>query len=314
MAPTDAGLGLAFSRQDLYRFGQIFEGENVAMRRLLFSAVLMSVLLPALGWAEVPRLANGKPDLNGVWQVMNRANYGLLAHPAQAVMAMQPGPFGPVPAEEVVALGAVGAVPAGMGVVEGNEIPYLPGKAELQRENHADWLNRDPEIKCYLPGVPRATYLPFPFQIFQSNQAIFIAYEFAGATRNLALEDPGEAPVDSWMGQSYARWEGDTLVVEVTGQLDGTWFDRTGHYHSSALVVTERYTLLNEHVIDYSATINDPEVYERPWTIRMPIYKRVGVDARLQQFKCVDFVEELLYGDLRKEPLNPERRSPLAED
>lgn len=281
------------------------------MKRLWVASLFM---LAVSSWADIPRLPNGKPDLNGVWQVMNRANFNLLSHPASAAMAMQPGPFGPVAAEEVVALGAVGAVPAGVGVVEGDVIPYLPGKASQQVENHADWLRRDPEIKCYLPGVPRATYLPHPFQIFQSDQAIFIAYEFAGATRNLLLEDPGEAPVDSWMGQSYARWEGDTLVVEVTGQNDQTWFDRTGHYHSNALVVTERYTPLNAHVLEYSATIEDPLTFSQPWTIRMPIYKRIGIDARLQQFKCVEFVEELLYGELRKEPLNEQRISPLPQE
>jgi hypothetical protein len=284
------------------------------MKHLRITLGLLSLLGCSAGWSEIPRLPNGKPDLNGVWQVLNRANHGLLAHPARAAGAMQDGPFGPVPAEAVIALGAVGAVPAGVGAVEGNEIPYLEGKAALQQDNQANWLQRDPEIKCYLPGVPRATYLPFPFQIFQGDQAIFIAYEFAGATRNLFLEDPGEAPVDSWMGQSYARWDGDTLVVTVTGQNDATWLDRTGNYHSANMVVTERYTPRNGHVIDYSATIEDPEVYSRPWTIRMPIYRRVGIDARLQQFKCVEFVEELLYGELRKEPLNPDRQSPLPKD
>lgn len=257
--------------------------------------------------AEIPRLPDGKPDLNGVWQVLNTANYDLLAHPAKAALAMQPGPFGPVPAEEVIAFGAVGSVPAGVGVVEGNEIPYLPEAKLKQQENQANWLTADPEIKCYLPGVPRATYMPHPFQIFQSNSAIFIAYEYAGATRNLNLSDPGEAPVDSWMGQSVAAWEGDTLVVTVTGQNDRTWFDRAGNFHSGALKVTERYTLQNAHVMEYTATIEDPEVFTRPWTIRMPVYRRVDADARLQQFKCVEFVEELLYGSLRKEPINPER-------
>ncbi len=275
---------------------------------------LSLIVISAIATAEIPRLDNGQPDLNGIWQVMSRANYDLLAHPARAAMAMQPGPFGPVPAEPVIALGAVGAVPAGVSVVEGNEIPYLPGKEAQQKENQAAWLIRDPEIKCYMPGVPRATYRPFPFQIFHSDQAVFIAYEFAGATRNLFLEDPGEAVVDSWMGQSHAWWEEDTLVVRVTGQNDKTWFDRTGHYHTEALVVTERYTLVNEHVIDYSATIEDPNVYSRPWTINMPIYKRVGADAQLLQFKCVEFVEELLYGELRNEPINPNRKSPLPED
>ncbi|MEM1231338.1 MAG: hypothetical protein AAGI15_12430 [Pseudomonadota bacterium] len=271
-------------------------------------------LLAAVSLAEIPRLPNGRPDLNGVWQVMNSANFDLLPHSARSAMATQPGPFGPVPAEAVVALGAVGAVPAGPGYVEGGEIPYLPGKAAQQAENHAQWLARDPEIKCYLPGVPRATYLPFPFQILQSDQAVFIAYEFAGATRDLKLTDPGEAPVDSWMGQSYARWEGDALVVTVTGQNDRTWFDRTGHYHSDALVVTERYELRSAHHLDYSATIEDPQTFSRPWTIRMPIYRKVGPDARLQQFNCVPFVEELLYGELRREPLNPERSSPLPKE
>lgn len=253
--------------------------------------------------ADLPRRADGKPDLNGVWQVMNTANDDLLAHPARAARALRPGPFGPVPAPEVLALGAVGAVPASIGVVVGNTIPYRPEARQKQIENQANWLTADPEIKCYLPGVPRATYLPFPFQIFHSDQAIFIAYAFAGATRNLELKDPGEAPVDSWMGQSHATWEGDTLVVKVTGQNDQTWFDRSGNHHSDALVVTERYTLLNAHVMDYQATIEDPKTFTEPWTIRMPVYRRVGVDAQLMQFKCIEFVEELLYGHLRKEPL-----------
>ena len=250
--------------------------------------------------ADISRLADGKPDFNGVWQVLNTANYDLLAHPAGPAMMVTDGPFGPLPAKPLVALGAVGAVPAGLGVVIGNHIPYLPEARTQQIANKAEWLTRDPEIKCYLPGVPRATYMPFPFQIFQSDKAIFISYEYAGAARNLYLEDPGEAPVDSWMGQSYARWEGDTLVVEVTGQNDQTWFDRSGNHHSEALKVTERYSLQNANVLDYEATIEDPKTFSEPWTIRMPIYKRVGVDAQLQQFKCIEFVEELMYGHLRK--------------
>lgn len=254
--------------------------------------------------ADIPRLADGKPDFNGVWQVLNTANYDLLAHPAGPAMMVTEGPFGPLPAKPLVALGAVGAVPAGLGVVIGNHIPYLPEARTQQIANKAEWLTKDPEIKCYLPGVPRATYMPFPFQIFQSDKAIFISYEYAGAARNLYLEDPGEAPVDSWMGQSFARWDGDTLVVEVTGQNDQTWFDRSGNHHSEALKVTERYSLQNAHVLDYQATIEDPKTFSEPWTIRMPIYKRVGVDAQLQQFKCIEFVEELLYGHLRKSPMS----------
>ena len=275
---------------------------------LLAGFILMSAFANARQADDIPRTSDGKPDLNGVWQVLNSANYNLLAHSAKAAMAMQQGPFGDVPAKSVVALGAVGAVPAGMGVVVNNHIPYLPEALLQQQENQANWLNADPEIKCYLPGVPRATYLPHPFQILQSGPSIFIAYEYAGATRNLLFDDPGEAPIDSWMGQSTASWDGDSLVVVVTSQNDQSWFDRSGNFHSDALVVTERYTLLNAHVMEYEAKIEDPKTFSEPWFIKMPIYRRVGTDARLQQFKCVEFVEELLYGSLRKVPLSEESK------
>ncbi len=251
---------------------------------------------------DIPRTADGKPNFNGVWQVMNTANYNLLSHPAEAAMAYKQGQFRPLPADEVVALGAVGAVPAGLGVVVGNEIPYRPEAKKQQEKNRQHWLERDPEIRCFLPGVPRANYMPFPFQIHQSDSAFFITYEYAGAVRNILFDDPGEAPVDSWMGQSVGRWEGDTLVVEVTGLNDSTWFDRAGNWHSAQMKVTERYTMINSSVMEYEATIEDDEVFTRPWTIRMNIYKRYGMDAQLLQFKCVEFVEELMYGELRKEP------------
>ena len=264
---------------------------------------LCAVLVPAALAHDIPRRPDGRPDLNGVWQVMNTANYNLLAHSASAALATVDGPFGPVPAPEVVALGAVGAVPGGGGVVEGGEIPYTEAARAVQQENQANWLERDPEIKCYLPGVPRATYLPHPFQIFHSESAIFFAYAFAGATRNIYLEDPGEAPAESWMGQSFGYWEDDTLVVEVTGQNDRTWFDRSGNHHSEALKVTERYRFDGPDILLYEALIEDPKVFTRPWKISMPLYRRVGPDARIHQFKCVEFVEELMYGHLRKEPL-----------
>ncbi len=250
--------------------------------------------------SDVPRTASGKPDLNGVWQVLNAANYDLEAHTARAAMALRPGPAGPVPAAAVLALGAVGAVPAGHGVVVGGTIPYKPEAAAKKRENQENWLKRDPEIRCYLPGVPRATYMPFPFQIFQSESALVLVYEYAGAVRDVYLKDPGPAPLDSWMGQSVARWEGDTLVVDVTGLNDATWFDRAGNFHSEALHVVERYTMTGPDHIRYEATMEDPNVFTRPWTIRMPLYRRIGEDAALQQFKCVEFVEELMYGHLRK--------------
>jgi hypothetical protein len=194
-------------------------------------------------------------------------------------------------------------VPAGLGVVEGGAIPYTPAALKQRDANKADWVHKDPEIKCYLPGVPRANYMALPFQIFQSESATLIAYEYAGAVRNLQFKDPGPAPVDSWMGQSVAHWEGDTLVVVVTGMLDSTWFDRAGNFHTGDLKVTERWTPSGPGVMRYEATIEDPSIFTRPWKMSMNLYKHVGEDARLQQFKCVEFVEELMYGHLRKEPL-----------
>jgi len=220
-------------------------------------------------------------------------------------MALRPGPYGPVPAAAVVALGAVGSVPPSVGVVEGGEIPYKPEALAKKLENQADWLTRDPEIKCYLPGVPRATYIGQPFQIFQNSSQFFIAYQYDGAVRNIYMTDPGPAPVDSWMGQSVGHWDGDTLVVDVTGFNDKSWFDRAGDFHSDALHVTERYTRISPDVISYEATIDDPKVFTRPWKISMPLYRRQEKNAQLMEFKCVEFVEQLLYGQWRKKPLDP---------
>jgi hypothetical protein len=253
---------------------------------------------------RAPRI-DGKPDLNGIWQTLNEADYDLEGHAARPAMALRQGPYGPVPAAPVLALGAVGAVPPSLGVVEGDEIPYKPEALAVKKENEQNWLSRDPEIKCYLPGVPRATYIPQPFQIFENAQEIFIAYQYDGAVRNIYLKDPGPAPVDSWMGQSVGHWEGDTLVVDVTGFNDKSWFDRAGNYHSDALHVIERYTRTSPDIISYQATIEDPNVFTRPWKISMPLYRRQEKNAQLLEFKCVEFVEELMYGTLRKKPLGP---------
>ncbi|HEY9467911.1 MAG TPA: hypothetical protein VIR54_32680 [Vicinamibacterales bacterium] len=251
-----------------------------------------------------PRLADGHPDLNGIWQALNEANYDIQLHVARPALALRDGPYGPVPSAPVVALGAVGAVPPGVGIVEGNELPYKPDALKTKQENQQQWLSRDPEIKCYLPGVPRATYMPYPFQVVQSAGQLLIAYEYAGAVRDIHLKDPGPAPVDSWMGQSVAKWDGDTLVVDVTGLNDQTWFDRAGNFHSDALHVVERYTRTSADVISYEATIEDPNVFTRPWKMSMPLYRRQERNAQLMDFKCVEFVEELMYGQLRKKPLN----------
>ena len=242
---------------------------------------------PAAGAYRGPRTPDGKPNLNGIWQTLSTANWDLQAH------AAAPSP--------VIALGAVGAVPPGPGVVEGNEIPYKPAALAKKKENAANWLTADPEIKCYLPGVPRATYLPHPFQIIQSPQNVLIAYQFGDAHRLIPVMIRKEdAPIDSWMGDSVAKWEGDTLVVDAKSFNDQTWFDRAGNYHSDALHVIERYTPVDANTINYEATIEDPNVFTRPWKISMPIHRLVGKNAQLMEFKCVEFAEELMYGHLRK--------------
>jgi hypothetical protein len=254
---------------------------------LIFALLLGVATTAGAQTYKAPRTADGKPDLNGIWQALSTANWDLQEH------AARPGP---------VALGAVGAVPAGLGVVEGNEIPYLPAAAAKKKENFENRLTADPEIKCYLPGVPRAAYMPYPFQIVQTPKYVLMAYEYAGATRTIYMDKAPPSPADSWMGHSVAHWEGDTLVVDVTSLNDQTWFDRAGNFHSDALHVVERYTPLSADALTYEATIEDPNVFSRPWKISMPLYRRLEKNVQLLEFKCVEFVEELMYGHLRKQP------------
>jgi len=256
--------------------------------RCVCSALFLFVLtLSAFGQAvQIPRTADGKPDLSGIWQAINTANWDIEPH------AAQPGPM--------LALGASGAIPAGMGVVEGDKIPYKPEAAAKQKENFANRLKLDPEVYCYMPGVPRATYMPFPFQIVQGQHRILINYEYAGAARLINMGKPTKAPDDTWMGWSNGRWDSDTLVIDVASLNDRSWFDRAGNFHSNALHVVERYTPLSHDALMYEATIEDPNVFTRPWKISMPLYRRLEKNAQLLEFKCVEFVEELMYGHLRK--------------
>ena len=257
---------------------------------------------PARG-AATPRLPNGKPDFNGIWQALGSAHYDIERHIARPALMLRKGPYGPLPAVPLLRLGAVASVPGGMGIVEGGVIPYKPEAAQKRDENREHWIERDPEVKCYMPGVPRATYMPFPFQIVQNQKQVFIVYEFAGANRDIYFKNPGPAETDSWMGQSVGRWEGDTLVIDVTGQNDQTWFDRAGTHHSNQLHVVERYTFAGPNHIQYEAAIEDPEVFTKPWKISLPLYRRMEPDARLLDFKCVEFVEELMFGEFRRKPL-----------
>ena len=150
-----------------------------------------------------------------------------------------------------------------------------------------------------MPGIPRATYMPFPFQIVQGQKDILFVYEFASSNRIVHMTTHTEAPVDSWMGWSNGRWDGDALVIDVSGFNDMTWFDRAGNYHSDALKVTERYTPAGEN-LQYEATMEDSNTFTRPWKISLPLYRHIEKNAQLLEFKCVEFSEELLYGDLKK--------------
>jgi hypothetical protein len=254
---------------------------------LLIALALALTSLAANAQDKIARLPGGKPDLNGIWQAMGSAHWNLEPHNAEA------GP--------IVKMGALGAIPGGLGIVEGGSIPYTPQALAKRAENKAKWLERDPLVKCYLPGVPRATYLPHPFQIVQEPNTILITYEFAGADRIVYMNRPNtQAPVDSWMGYNLGRWEGDTLVIDVTGQMEETWLDSAGNFHGPKLKVQERYTPKGANVLMYEATLTDPDIYTRPWKISMPLYRRVDRNMQLLDFKCVEFVEELIYGEHRK--------------
>lgn len=254
----------------------------------------------APSWAQTPRVyraprtADGKPDLNGIWEAVGTAYWDIEAHDAK------PGP--------IVVMGALGGIPAGLGVVEGGPLPYRPEALAKKKENADNWLARDPVVRCYLPGIPRATYMPFPFQIVQSPEYVSFSYEFAFASRVVNIGMKSEAPVDSWMGWSRGSWDGDTLVVDVTGMVEDTWFDSAGNFHSDALHLVERYTPTSPDSLLYEVTVEDPKIFTRPWKMSMPLYRRLDKNMQLLEYNCVPFVEELMYGHLRK--IEPSGGSP----
>jgi hypothetical protein len=269
------------------------------LKPVLAAAVVALVAInPAAGQREprMPARIDDKPNLNGIWQAMNTAHWNLEAHAATAL-------------PKFWTLGAIGAIPAGQSVVDGDgKIPYKPDALAKREENQAGWPRTDPEAACYLPGIPRANYMPYPFQIVQgdTDMDVMFVYSFAAANRAVHMTDIrtlDEVPVDLWMGWSNGRWDGDTFVVETIANDDRTWLDRAGNHHSNQMKVTERFSLLDPNRLQYEATIDDPEVFTRPWTISMVLYKDTAPNAELLEFKCVEFSEPLLYGEWLKEPL-----------
>ena len=276
------------------------------MRRVAVSALagaaLLVALTPRVGESQTytaPKTAGGQPDLNGFWQALNTANWDLEAHEAAA------GP--------VLQLGAAYAVPPGLGVVVGGPIPYRPEALAVKKRHAENALKEDAEIKCYLPGVPRMMYMPYPVQIVQSSQFILMMSEFATAQRTINMNSSDPPPADTWMGWSNGRWEGDTLVIDSRGFMGGTigaldpegaidvrFLDRAGNYHTDRLRVVERIRRTDPDHLSYEATIEDPNVYTRPWTISMPLYRRVEPNMQLGEFKCEEFVSDLVYGKYQK--------------
>jgi len=241
------------------------------------AAVLALAPTPAAG-QSFPRTSDGRPDLSGIWQAVNSAAWNILPHSADP------------------------DVPAGLGVVEGNDIPYTAPAAARQRDNYANRATLDPETKCWLPGVPRATYMGFPFQIVQTPNQVSILYEYAHATRHLFMNSPHpKGPIEWWMGDSRGTWQGDTLVVDVVHFNDQTWFDRAGNHHSEMLHLVERYTPLGPSHINYEVTIEDPKVFTRPWKMSMPLYRRLDSNMQLLDYECSSFDEAFRTGpaDLR---------------
>jgi hypothetical protein len=256
----------------------------------------------------LPRHADGRPNFSGIWQANNEAHWDLEAHEARPGAVMQPGVFPysytQVPAAPVLALGAAAGVPGSLGVVEGDgRIPYTPEAAAIKKANGEHWIDRDPELKCYLPGIPRAMYMPYPFQIVQSTAQIQMAYAFTTTARTIHFDQVEEPPDDTYMGHSVGRWDGDTLVVDVTRFNGKNWFDRAGNFHSEALHLTERFTPISPDAIRYEVTIEDPKVFTRPWKISMPLYRRLEPNMQLFDYRCIEFAEEFMYGHLRREQL-----------
>ena len=263
---------------------RVFNMEKTLFGVTAIATVLSFMQAPASGQvpavakiaaAPVHKLVDGKPDLNGIWQALNTASWDIQDHSGQL------------------------GIPPGLGVVEGNEIPYLPAALAKKNENFANRATADlAESNCYMPGIPRATYMPYPFQITQSLKAIAFTYEFDHALRVIHME--GEHPdpnsfLDTWMGDARGHWEGDALVIDSRNFNDQTWFDKAGNFHSEALHLVERYSLADADHINYEVTIEDPKVFTRAWKMSMPLYRRMEKNATLLEYECVFYLQEERY-------------------
>lgn len=213
---------------------------------------------------QIPRLANGRPDFSGIWQTTSAADFDLEPH------------------------GGRKDAPPSPGVVEGGEIPYLPKALAQRQKNFNGRLAEDPRLKCYTLGVPRGIYYPEPFQIFQSPRDLTILHQFGHSVRTVHTNGTRhpDNPNDWWLGDSRGKWEGDTLVVDVRHFNDETWLDRAGNFHSDALHVVERWKFLDANTIEYRATLEDPQVFSRPWSLGVLLHRHREKNFQLVENYC----------------------------
>jgi hypothetical protein len=252
---------------------------NFVAAAMLFCLATMSVEgQEAVAGPAIPRTAEAKPDFSGFWEVLSKADENIEAHSASR------------------------GVSASVGIVEGGELPYTPAALQTRKQNFAKRKTADTEAKCYLPGVPRIMYLPYPFQIAQTPGLVLMLFEYLHAKRNIFMNSEHlPPPLDWWMGDSRGSWQGDTLVVDVNNFNDETWFDRVGNFHSDALHVVERYTLADTDHLNYTATVEDSKVYTRPWKMDLVFYRHKEPNFQLLEYECQAF----LLNDI---PLIPARK------
>jgi len=237
--------------------------------------VLLTLPYEAAGQSSgttAARTPDGHPDLSGIWQAVNTAAWDLEPHLAQP------------------------DVPAGIGVIDGNQIPYTADALAKKKENYQNRATLDPDRKCFLPGVPRVMYMPFPFQIVQTPTQVTMLFEYVHSVRNIVMNTPHpRGPIEWWMGDSRGRWEGDTLVVDVVHFNADTWLDKAGNFHSEEMHLVERFTPVGRDHIEYEVTVEDPKVFTRPWKISMILYRHKEKNLRLLEYECYSFEGQEIY-------------------
>ncbi len=242
---------------------------RASLAAALVSGLLAAAIAPAVTLAAdagpIPRLANGRPDFSGIWETLSNADEDLEPHSARDDAAPSAG------------------------VVVGNVIPYLPKALEQKARNFSARATDDPRLKCWTLGTPRDIYYPEPFQIFERPQDLTLVFEFGNTVRDIHTDGtlhPVDTDNEFWLGDSRGHWEGDTLVVDVRDFNDETWLDRAGDFHTEALHVIERWTLLDANTLDYRATLSDPNVFSRPWTLEVLLYRRREKNFHLIENYC----------------------------